>query len=186
MKQVIVLFFLVGCLLIWSVAAPSQATAQPAAPPAGPPAAVSPAGPPAAPSPPEQPTPAPSYRGAGPHRFFDPNTVETLTGSVTNVQRGPLRQGGKGNLMRLTLQTDKGPVQVFLGPANFVDAQPLQLAAGDQVQVKASRITGPKGKTIYTAAEVMKGGQVLKLRDDQGNPLWPRGQMRRRAVPLSQ
>jgi len=125
-------------------------------------------------------------QGRRPPRFFDPNTVETLTGSVTNVQRGPLSQGGKGNLMRLTLQTDKGPVQVFLGPANFVDAQPLQLAAGDQVQVKASRITGPKGKTIYTAAEVMKGGQVLKLRDDQGNPLWPRGQMRRRAVPLSQ
>jgi hypothetical protein len=31
-----------------------------------------------------------------------------------------------------------------------------------------------------TAAEVAKGGQVIKLRDDQGNPLWPQGQGKKR------
>ncbi len=113
-------------------------------------------------------------------RFFDPATVETMTGEVVAVQRGPMRAGGRGNIVRFTLKTNQGPVQVFLGPATFVDAQAVKLAAGDQVQVKASKITGPQGRTTYTAAEVTKGGQVLKLRDDQGTPLWPRGQGRKR------
>jgi len=86
-------------------------------------------------------------------------------------------------MVRFTLTTAQGPVQVFLGPAKFVDAQPLKLAAGDQVEVKASKITGPKGRTTYTAAEVMRGGQVMKLRDDQGRALWPRGQVKKRCRP---
>ena len=131
-------------------------------------------------------SPACGLKRPGSHRFFDPNTVETLAGQVVTVQRGPVRQGGKGNLVRLTLKTDQGPVQVFLGPAKYVDAQPVKLAAGDQVEVKASKITGPKGKTTFTAAEITKNGQVLKLRDDQGMPLWPRGQRKvHRAVPQS-
>ena len=192
MKRTMILFFLLGCLLIWGAAAVAQPTGQPGAPSAQPPAAP-PAGPMATPPPAEQPPPvqpaiqttplpgpaARSYKGPGSHRFFDPNTVETLAGDVVNVQRGPVRQGGKGNLVRFTLKTDKGPVQVFLGPAKYVDAQPVKLAAGDKVEVKASRITGPQGRTTFTAAEVMKGGQVMKLRNDQGTPLWPRGQGRR-------
>jgi hypothetical protein len=117
-------------------------------------------------------------RGPGHLQFFNPSTVETLTGQVTKVQHGPMRQGGRGNFVRFTLQTDKGPLQVFLGPASYVDAQTLKLAAGDTVQVKGSRLTGPKGISAITAVEVMKGDQVLKLRDDQGKPLWPRGQGR--------
>ena len=198
MKRTILWFSLIGCLLIWSAVSFGQPTGQAPAPPAEPPAAASPAGTPAAPPPAMQPpvvqpaiqtTPLPSppprgYKGAGHPRFFDPNTVETLSGEVVNVQRGPVRQGGKGNLVRFTLKTDKGPVQVFLGPAKYVDAQTVKLARGDQVEVKASKITGPKGRTTFTAAEVTKGGQLMKLRDDQGTPLWPRGQGRRRHRPL--
>jgi hypothetical protein len=190
MKRTILWFSFMGCLVIWSAAAFGQATGQPAVPPAAPPAA----GPTVVPPPAEQPpavqpaiqtTPLPSppprsSKGAGHHRFFDPNTVETLTGEVVSVQRGPVRQGGKGNLVRFTLKTDKGPVQVFLGPAKYVDAQTVKLTQKDQVEVKASRITGPQGKTTFTAAEVTKGGQVMKLRDDQGTPLWPKGQGRKR------
>jgi hypothetical protein len=122
--------------------------------------------------------PWPGGPGMGPkdyghHRFFNPSTVETLTGQVIKVQRGPMRQGGRGNFVRFTLQTSQGPLPVFLGPASYVDAQALKLAAGDTVQVKGSRLTGPKGHTAINAVEVVKGDQVLRLRDDQGNPLWP-------------
>jgi hypothetical protein len=125
-------------------------------------------------------------KGTGQQRFFNPSTVETLSGQVVKVQRGPMRQGGKGNFVRFTLQTDKGPLQVFLGPASYVDAQAVKLAAGDNVQVKGSRLTGPKGNTAITAVEVMKGDQVLKLRDDQGKPLWPRQQWKKRQIRQSQ
>jgi|UniRef100_A0A7V6A5F4 hypothetical protein len=182
MRHISVCFVLVGILLLGSTAALAQPAAQPAAPPAAQPAASPPAEQPAvqpAVPPALQPGPAPAApgmrpRSAGKHRFFDPSTVETVTGQVTKVQHGPMRQGGRGNYVRFTLQTDKGPQQVFLGPASYVDAQALKLAAGDTVQVKGSLVTGPKGKSGITAMEVTKGDQVLKLRDDQGKPLWPR------------
>ena len=184
MNRTITGFFLVGSLLVWSAVASGQPVGQPGVPPAQPPAAPLPAEQPPAVQPalqtaPQPNPPAPGYKSPGSHRFFDPSTVETLTGEVVSVQRGPMRQGGKGNVVRFTLKTNQGPVQVFLGPARFVDTQALKLACGDQVQVKASRLTGPQGRTTFTAAEVMKGDQVLKLRDDQGTPLWPRGQGRR-------
>jgi hypothetical protein len=189
MKRTIIWFFLVGFLLIGSTVALAQTTGQPAAPTAAPPATPAPAEQPAVqpPAPPAvQPVPPPGaparlHKGAG-HRFFDPNTVETVSGNVVKVQRGPMRKGGKGNFVRFTLQTDKGPLPVFLGPASYVDAQAVKLSAGDNVQVKGSRLTGPKGKTTITAIEVMKGDQVLKLRDDQGKPLWPRQHWKKRRV----
>jgi hypothetical protein len=184
------LVLVLGCLLMWSGAAFGQAGGQPAPSPAAPPALA----PPAMPAPPEPPPavqpalqttpmsapPAAGPKAAGPHRFYNLSTVETLAGSVASVQRGPMRKGGKGNIVRFNLKTDKGQVLVVLGPAKYVDTQPLKLAAGDQVEVKGSRITGPKGRTSVTAAEVTKGGQVMKLRDDQGNPLWPKGQGKKR------
>jgi hypothetical protein len=162
-----------------STAAFAQPAGQPAAPPTAQPATAPAAEQPAVQPPAAQPGPVPGapgrrHRGPGHHRFFNPSTVETLTGQVTKVQHGPMRKGDKGNFVRFTLQTDKGPQQVFLGPASYVDAQALKLAAGDNVQVKGSLVTGPKGKSGITAMEVTKGDQVLKLRDDQGKPLWPR------------
>jgi hypothetical protein len=194
MRQTFVCFFLVGVLLIGSAVALAQPTGQPAAPPAAQPATpmpaeqpvVQPSAPPAAQPAPPPGAPGMRHRGPGHQRFFNPSTVETLTGQVTNVQHGPMRQGGKGNFVRFTLQTDKGPLQVFLGPASYVDAQALKLAAGDNVQVKGSLVTGPKGKSAITAMEVTKGDQVLKLRDDQGKPLWPRQYQRKRRFQQAQ
>jgi hypothetical protein len=132
---------------------------------------------------PAPPPPAPAVappvaipKSIGPRRFYNPGTVETLAGEVVDVQRGPVRQGGKGNVVRFNLKTDKETILVFLGPAKFVDNQTVKLAAKDKVEVKGSRITGPKGKSTITAAEVTKGGQVMKLRDDNGTPLWPKKQ----------
>jgi hypothetical protein len=195
LQRIVIPVLVLGCLLfvsaiVWSQ--PSSPAAPGAAPTTAPPAPATPM-PPATPPPAEPPPavqpalqttplpvpPGPRAKGAGRQRLYDPNSVETLTGQVAAVQRGPMRKGGKGNLVRLTLKTDQGPVQIFLGPAKYVDAQTLKLAAGDQVEVKGSRITGPKGKTTVTAAQVTKGNEVLKLRDDQGNPLWPRGQKKR-------
>jgi hypothetical protein len=173
-----------------STAAYAQPAGQPAAPPATQPATPPPAEQPAVQPPAVQPGPVPGAPGMRRkrhgQRFFNPSTVETVSGQVTKVQHGPMRQGGKGNFVRFTFQTDKGPQQVFLGPASYVDAQALKLAAGDTVQVKGSLLTGPKGKSAITAMEVTKGDQVLKLRDDQGKPLWPRQHRKKRRFQQAQ
>jgi hypothetical protein len=73
--------------------------------------------------------------------------------------------------VRLTVKTDKGTIPVFLGPNWFIEKQGMKISALDQIQVTGSRIM-VRGKPVIIAAEVKKGDQVLKLRDERGAPLW--------------
>ncbi|OGP73002.1 MAG: hypothetical protein A2Y80_02015 [Deltaproteobacteria bacterium RBG_13_58_19] len=110
-------------------------------------------------------------------RSYDPAKVETLAGEVVNVTRTTPRRTGRSGQVALMLKTDKGTLPVILGPAWYIDQQSLKLKAGDRVEIKGINQGGPRG-TSFTATEVQKGGQVLKLRDDRGIPLW-RGMKRR-------
>jgi len=201
MPSVIRLLVLASVLAL-SLWAWAQTPEKPAAPPAAPPAAA-PTEPPAAP-PADKPaakpeTPAPpaadkpavkpeappaakpatspkTIRGGGPGKFYDPSTLETVVGEVVQVQRGPLGKKGKVDMVRLTLKTDQETILVFLGPATFVDAQPLKLAPGDKVEVTGSRQRhAARGLAFINAGALKKDGQVMQIRDDQGKPLW-RGQ----------
>lgn len=109
-------------------------------------------------------------------RLYNPKTVETLTGEVVSVERfTPGRRMSYG--VHFTLKTDKETIAVHLGPSWYVEKQPVTIAPGDKVEVTGSRITY-QGQPAIIAAEVKKGGQVLKLRDANGVPAWA-GQGRR-------
>ena len=47
----------------------------------------------------------------------------------------------------------------------------MQLGVGDRVDIRGSRVS-VEGKPTLIAAEVRKGNETLRLRDDQGLPLW--------------
>ncbi|MDP1830155.1 MAG: hypothetical protein Q8L48_43225 [Archangium sp.] len=118
--------------------------------------------------------PRPGGRGwgaAGPYqRLYDPRTVETVKGEIEKVERITPLQGMSAGV-HLMLKTDKESISVHLGPAWYLDNQELKLEPKDKVEVKASRVT-VAGKPALIAAEVVKGDQVLKLRDDNGIPQW--------------
>jgi hypothetical protein len=103
-------------------------------------------------------------------RMYDPKTVETVRGEVVSVEKIP-EKGGMAGGIHLTLKTDKESVSVHLGPSWYLDQQSLKIAPKDQVEVRGSRITF-EGKPAIIAAEVKKGQEVLKLRDDNGVPVW--------------
>ena len=108
-------------------------------------------------------------------KLYNPQAAVTLTGKVVSVNRHATKMAGKAARVTMVLQTAQGAVKVHLGPADYYDQQALKLAPGDQVEVKAVKVTRPKGP-IFSAGEVRKGDQVLKLRDDAtGLPLWPKG-----------
>ncbi len=67
---------------------------------------------------------------------------------------------------------------VHLGPSWYLETQAVTFAPGDKVEVTGSRVTY-QGQPTIIAAEVKKDGQVLKLRDAAGIPVWA-GQGRRR------
>jgi hypothetical protein len=103
-------------------------------------------------------------------RLYNPKTVETLSGEVVSLEKfTPEKRMSYG--VHFTLKTEKETIPVHLGPSWYVEKQAVTIAPGDKVEVKGSRITY-EGKPAIIAAEVKKGGQVLKLRDANGVPAW--------------
>jgi hypothetical protein len=104
------------------------------------------------------------------NRMWDPKTVETISGEVISVDRITPNKGMAGGV-HMNVKTDKETVSVHLGPSWYLENQDVKIIAKDKVEVKGSRITFG-GKPAIIAAEVKKGDDVLKLRDDTGYPMW--------------
>jgi hypothetical protein len=109
-------------------------------------------------------------QGSGPSGLYDPQTVVTVAGVVVSLTP-PSGKQGLPYLVYLTVQTEAGPIDVFLGPNLYVDQLPVKIKALDRIQVTGSKIMWG-GKPVILAAEVKKGDQVLKVRDHKGVPLW--------------
>jgi hypothetical protein len=103
-------------------------------------------------------------------RMYNTQTVETVTGEVVKVKKiKPMRGMSYG--IHLILKTDNGEIPVHLGPAWYINNQDMEVQAGDKVEVKGSRVTYDD-KPALIAAEVKKGEDTLKLRNDNGFPAW--------------
>lgn len=103
-------------------------------------------------------------------RLFDPATVETLNGEVTNVDIFIPQKGMSGGV-HLTVKTEKGEIPVHLGPAWYIENQDTKIEPKDMIEIKGSRIMLEE-KTVIIAAEIKKGEEILLLRDDNGVPAW--------------
>jgi hypothetical protein len=112
-------------------------------------------------------TGSPTQMGGG--KVYTPAVV-VMNGTVTAVNRTIPQTPEQQVQVRFTLQTTRGPIPVRLGPAAFVDRQPVQVAVGDVVQVTGTIVSRGR-RTILFAAQVKKGSQVLQLRNEQGQPL---------------
>jgi hypothetical protein len=107
-------------------------------------------------------------RGAGTGSRYDTAKTETVAGDVVSVEQVSRRGQGIG----ITLKTGSGNVTVHLGPQWYFEREGgLAIKAGDTVEVKGVR-SFRRGDEVFIAAEVKKGGDILKLRDEQGVPVW--------------
>ena len=71
------------------------------------------------------------------------------------------------------LQTDKETIAVHLGPSWYIDKQTPKIETNGTITVTGSRVT-VDGKPAIIAAQVKKGNEILKLRDENGIPAWRR------------
>jgi hypothetical protein len=108
--------------------------------------------------------------GKGKTIAYDLKTLETLKGIVVAAPK-PTPKGGIPERAQLTLKTPQETLTVYLGPGWFLEKQAMKIGNLDQIQVTGSRIL-VQGQPALLAGEVRKGEQVLKLRDEQGQPLW--------------
>jgi hypothetical protein len=105
-------------------------------------------------------------------RDYDPKTVETIEGGkVLSIQKiTPAKR--RGYWVEIMLQSEKETIAVQLGPAWYIDKQTPRVEANDTITVTGSRVT-MDGKSAIIAADIKKGNELLKLRGDNGTPVWP-------------
>ena len=103
-------------------------------------------------------------------RLYNPNTVETIYGSVVKVEKIiPIRGMIYG--IHLIVKTNKENISVHLGPGWFIENQDIKIEPEDKIEVMGSRVVF-EGNPAVIAALVIKGEQKLKLRDEIGFPVW--------------
>jgi hypothetical protein len=102
---------------------------------------------------------------------YNPGTVEVLKGEIMKIDT--VNSGRRSSGIHILLKSGKENIPVHLGPGWFLSGQNFLLKIKDQVEVKGSRVTYNNAPAII-AAELKKGNQTLKLRNETGVPLWSR------------
>lgn len=105
-------------------------------------------------------------------RDYDLKTVESVGGRVLSVEKTtPAKR--KGYWVELMLQIENGTIAVQVGPTWYVDKQVPRIEPNDTITVTGSLMT-VDGKPTIVAADIAKGSELLRLREENGVPLWPR------------
>ena len=103
-------------------------------------------------------------------KMYDSKTVETITGEVVGIEKiTPMK--GMSHGVHVLLKTAKETISIHLGPDWYIGNQDIKIEPKDKLEVKGSRIT-LQGKPAIIASEIRKGNDVLKLRDENGFPVW--------------
>ena len=105
--------------------------------------------------------------GRGPHGY-DPNTVVTLEATVRAAKPTP-------PMPSLEVEAEFGQVvTVILGPPWYLERTGITFAPGDRGIVEGSKVMEDSGQVVVVAARVEKVREkvTLRLRDEQGLPLW--------------
>ena len=97
-------------------------------------------------------------------KLFDPKKIESVTGEILKVEFN----GG----LRLVIYSDaKKPVLAALGPNEYFAGEEKLLRPGDKITVTGSRVI-VDDTPILIATKVQEGNEQLKIRDNEGHPLW--------------
>jgi hypothetical protein len=101
---------------------------------------------------------------------YDTSQVELVSGEVAAVKDIEMKNG-KMTGVGLELNTGGQNLLVYLGPHIYIDLQNVVIVPGDKVEIKGVKVA-LEGQIILLAGEVRKAYGVLRLRDDNGAPLW--------------
>ena len=116
--------------------------------------------------------------GRPPQPKFDMSEAIAITGQVESLgsyRTGSWRSMPGMEIQGVTLKTEQGNIEVFLGPPAYVTEQKFALQKGDILEVYGLKGLR-QGKPAFFAAKVKSNNQTLKLLDEKGCPLWEKEQ----------
>ena len=100
-------------------------------------------------------------------------------GTVEEIERPESPQGWQG--LHLAIAAGDATYEAHLGPAAYVEEQGFTFAVGDQVEIVGAEAVCC-GEDALLVRELTRDGTALRLRDEDGRPLWAgQGRGRRRA-----
>ncbi len=105
------------------------------------------------------------------------NPSVELKGKIEKVQIAP----GQG-MPFLEMQGQDGTVKVVLGSMRYLMQQNFSPKAGDEVIVKGYKVAD---QVIAASITLVAADKTLRLRDDNGRPLWMGGRHGRRRGPAA-
>lgn len=115
--------------------------------------------------------------GSGPN-YFDPATVVSLNGTLTEVRSDWVAQGNgnfTGTGLHFVFSSGGTSYELILAPAQFLSDLGISLGVGDSVSVTGSvvdaYVSGYSDEFII-ASSITVGGVMGELRDSAGFPLW--------------
>lgn len=102
--------------------------------------------------------------------LFNPKTLQTQQGQILKIE--PFSPGNRMcNGLHLVVRTSVQELSVHLGPQWYIEDQQITLHYGMQVSVRGSMIQF-EGAPAMIATEVITEDGILRLRTDDGSPLW--------------
>lgn len=102
---------------------------------------------------------------------YDRATETTVKGTVGEIKLIP-PTGGKPLAYLVTKAADeKDAVQIFLCPKKFLDDMGIVFKTDEPIQVTGSKVK-QDGADLILAREIVKGGETLTFRFQDGKPAW--------------
>jgi hypothetical protein len=104
---------------------------------------------------------------------YDPATETTVKGTVEELKLVP-PTGGKPVAYLMTKtgpDKDKDEIEIFLCPKSFLDQMGVVFKADEVIEVKGSKVK-QGGADLILAREMVKGGETLTFRFQDGKPAW--------------
>lgn len=109
-------------------------------------------------------------------RFYDIDAMEKLVGEVLHVETFvPFENMQPG--VRLIIRVSTDTAEVHLGPCWFIENQEITIQPTELVTVCASKVT-MGGHTVFVAATIEHGDDILQLRDENGIAIWSAWKLR--------
>ncbi len=118
---------------------------------------------------------SPAWAGGEQRPPIAEQPVVELTGTITRVQIAM----GQG-MPYLEVKTDKGLVKLYLGSMRYLVQENFTPKAGDLLEAKGYKMAD---SVVAIRVELPASKKVLKLRDENGWPLWMGGMRRGEGGP---
>jgi hypothetical protein len=105
------------------------------------------------------------------HAQYDRASETSVSGTIRYVISAAAADGTVG--VHFELRTAEGPIRVHVAPALFIGMNNFSFLVDDLVAIRGAKVGKGPDAAIW-ARLVVKDGQTLVLRDDDGTPRWPR------------